>query len=129
MDLTAAVREGSAVRCGGTLVTMSNVGPPPFTPDVVAAVTAHMNTDHPEDNVLIVRSLGALPDATAATLADIGPAGARFEAVLADGTTAETTVAWSGAVTERAAIRIEVVRMYHEACAALGVEPRAAEEH
>ena len=108
---------------------MSTVAPPPFTPDVVAAVTAHMNTDHPEDNVLIVRSLGALPNATSAALVDIGPAGARFEAELADGSTAEATVAWGGPVTERAAIRLEVVRMYHEACAALGVTPRSAEEH
>jgi hypothetical protein len=110
-------------------VAMSSDAQPPFTPDVVAAVTAHMNTDHPEDNVLIVRSLGALPSATSASLVDIGPAGARFEATLDDGSTAESTVAWGGPVAERAAIRLEVVRMYHEACAALGVTPRAAEEH
>ncbi len=88
-----------------------------------------MNSDHPEDNVLIVRSLGGIPGATSATLVDIDAAGARFEVGLGDGGTAEATVAWAGPVTERAAIRHEVVRMYHEACAALGVEPRAAEEH
>jgi hypothetical protein len=108
---------------------MSSAAQPPFTPDVVAAVTAHMNSDHPEDNLLIVRSLGAVPDAVSATLVDVGPAGARFAAQLADGETTEATVAWAGPVTERVAIRHEVVRMYHEACAALGVEPRAAEEH
>ena len=38
-------------------------------------------------------------------------------------------VPWSRPLTERAEIRAEVVRMYHEACAALGIEPRAAKEH
>lgn len=108
---------------------MSSAGSPPFTPDVVAAVTAHMNADHPEDNLLIVQALGGLPAATSASLVGVDPAGAHFAAELADGTSASATVAWAGPVTERVAIRHEVVRMYHEACTALGVEPRAAEEH
>jgi len=100
----------------------------PFTPEVVAAVTAHMNTDHPEDNLLIVRSLGALPAATEATMVGCDEAGARFAAVV-DGGPVEALVPWSAPVTERAGIRQEVVRMYHEACTALGVEPRTAGEH
>lgn len=101
---------------------------PPFTPDVVAAVTAHMNTDHPEDNLLIARSLGGVPDATDATMADVSPAGATFR-VVSGGAEQDVTVPWTVEVTERATIRHEVVRMYHEACAALGVTPRSAEEH
>lgn len=102
--------------------------PPPFTPEVVAAVVTHMNTDHPEDNVLIVRSLGGVPAATGARLVAVDPAGAHFEADTPDGPVA-ATVAWAGPVTERAHIRHEVVRMYQEACAALGVTPRGEGEH
>lgn len=101
---------------------------PPFSPEVVLAVTTHMNTDHPEDNLLIVRSLGGQPQATAATMAGYDEAGARFEATVG-GTPVEAVVPWAVPITERATIRHEVVRMYHEACAALGVTPRGAGEH
>ncbi|MCB0977978.1 MAG: DUF2470 domain-containing protein [Acidimicrobiales bacterium] len=100
----------------------------PFTPEIVSAVTSHMNNDHPEDNLLIARSLGGLPDATAATMATISPEGATFRATV-DGVEQDVTVPWAVEVTERATIRLEVVRMYNEACAALGVTPRTAEEH
>lgn len=102
--------------------------PTAIGPEVVAAVTAHMNADHPEDNLLIVRSLGGRPDATAATMAGLDGAAAWFDAEVG-GETVRVPVAWSVPITERATIRTEVVRMYHEACAALGVEPRAAGEH
>ena len=107
---------------------MPSPSAPPFTPDVVAAVAAHMNGDHPEDNLLIARSLGGLPEATAAQLVGLDPSGARFTAVVG-GEPAEATVAWAVPITERATIRHEFVRMYHEACAALGLAPRDAEEH
>lgn len=107
---------------------MSHTEPSPFTPQVIQAVTAHMNTDHPEDNLLIARSLGSQPDATAATMIGMDPQGARFAADV-DGTSVEFDVPWAVEITERATIRQEVVRMYHDACAALGVAPRGAEEH
>lgn len=102
--------------------------PAPFTPDVVAAVTAHMNSDHPEDNALIAEALGGVAGTTSATMTGISPAGATFLAVTDDGER-EVTVPWAIEIAERADIRHEVVRMYHEACAALGVEPRQAGEH
>ena len=107
---------------------MSNTEASPFTPQVIEAVTAHMNTDHPEDNLLIARSLGGLPEATSATMTGLDHQGAHFAAEV-DGTSTAFEVPWSVEVTERVTIRQEVVRMYHEACAALGVTPRDAEEH
>lgn len=107
---------------------MTDAAPDPFSPQIEAAVVAHMNGDHVEDNLLIVRSLGGLPDATEARMVAISPAGAAFEGVV-DEVATTVTVPWSAPITERAAIRAEVVRMYHEACAAMGVEPRQAEEH
>lgn len=98
----------------------------PFTPDAVDAVTAHMNADHGDDNLLIVRALGALPQATDAEMVGVGPEGAHFSATVG-GAQREVLVPWSAPVRERPAIRREVVRMYQDACAVLGVEPRAAE--
>lgn len=52
----------------------------PFTPDIVEAVMRHMNTDHAEHSLEIVRVLGGRPDATAVQLTSIDPAGATFTA-------------------------------------------------
>ena len=99
-----------------------------FPPEVIAAVCSHMNDDHVEDSLLIVRSLGAQPTATAASMAGLDDTVAVFVATV-DGSEREVRVPWSTTITERPQIRAEVVRMYHEACAALGIEPRAAAEH
>ena len=107
---------------------MSSPSAAPFTPEIVAAVTAHMNGDHPEDNLLIARSLGGRPDATAATMTGFDEVGAQFDATV-DGALVPFVVPWAVPITERATIRVEVVGMYHEACAALGVAPRQAGEH
>jgi len=99
-----------------------------FPPDVIEAVCRHMNDDHVEDSLLIVRALGDRPNATSATMTGLDDEAAVFSATV-DGAPVEVRVPWSGPVTERAQIRAEVVRMYHEACAALGVAPRPAEQH
>jgi hypothetical protein len=100
----------------------------PFSQQVVDAVADHMNMDHPEDSLLIVRSLGARPEATGARVGGLDGEAIEFEAVI-DGKPETVRVPWSESLTERAQIRVEVTRMYYDACAALGVEPRAAEEH
>lgn len=100
----------------------------PFTPEISAAVADHMNTDHPEDNLLIARSLGGLAGASDATMAGVDADGAHFDAVV-QGQAVHTVVPWAVPIIERATIRHEVVRMYHEACAALGVDPRQPGEH
>ncbi|UWZ40364.1 DUF2470 domain-containing protein [Dactylosporangium roseum] len=87
-----------------------------------------MNLDHPEDSLLIVRSLGGRPDATAATVSGLDGAGIDFAATV-DGASRIVRVPWSTPLTERPQIRVEVTRMYHDACAMLGVPPRQAEEH
>ncbi len=99
-----------------------------FAPEVVDAVCRHMNEDHVEDSLLIVRSIGGAPDATEASMVGLDDAAAIFSATVG-GAPTEVRVPWSEPVTERAQIRVEVVRMYHEACAAAGIEPRAAAEH
>lgn len=101
-------------------------GRPVFSEDVVAAVMRHMNVDHAEDSVVICRSLGGQPDATAARMTGMDEHGIDFGATVA-GSEVPIRIPWSETLSERAQVRVEVVRMYQEACAALGIEPRAAE--
>ena len=97
-----------------------------FDAAVVAAVTAHMNDDHTEDNLLIARAFG-YPDATAARMTGVGADGGTWTVTGRAGVR-ELTVAWpGGAVAGRPQIRRAVVELYRAACARLGVPAR--EEH
>ncbi|MDI2132439.1 DUF3598 family protein [Yinghuangia seranimata] len=100
----------------------------PFGEQIIAAVVDHMNLDHPEDSLLIVRSLGQRPEATSAETVGLDGEGIDFKAVVG-GAEETVRVPWSAPISERPQIRVEVTRMYYDACAALGVEPRPAEEH
>lgn len=99
-----------------------------FSPEAVAAVTRHMNEDHAEDSLLICRSLGGQPAATAASMRSMDADGIEFAAEVA-GRDVTVRVPWAEPITERGQVRLEVVRMYHDACTALGVEARPAAEH
>lgn len=107
---------------------MSNADTNPFSQQIIDAVAAHMNEDHPEDSLLIVRALGQRADATAASVSGLDGHSIEFEAII-DGKPESVRVPWSEPITQRPQIRAEVTRMYYDACAALGVPPRAAEEH
>ncbi|UGQ13696.1 DUF2470 domain-containing protein [Yinghuangia sp. ASG 101] len=100
----------------------------PFGPDVVAAITRHMNDDHPDDNLLIVRALGGEGSAASARMSGLDKLGADFVAVV-DGVEKTVRVPWGRELTERREVRVEVVRMYREACAALGLTPRGEGDH
>ncbi|MDI2125271.1 DUF2470 domain-containing protein [Yinghuangia seranimata] len=100
----------------------------PFGPDVIAAVCKHMNEDHPDDNLLISRALGGQAAATSARMTGLDGTGADWVAVV-DGAEVDVRVPWARPLTERREVRVEIVRMYNEACAVLGVEPRQEGEH
>ncbi|QVQ54688.1 DUF2470 domain-containing protein [Spiractinospora alimapuensis] len=87
-----------------------------------------MNEDHPEDSLLICRALGGVPDATAARMTGLDGHGGDFVVTVAGGETS-VRLPWARELTERPQIRAEVVRMYREACARLGVTPRGEDEH
>ena len=93
----------------------------PFSEGVIAAITRHMNVDHADDSLAICRTLGGQPEATSATMTGMDPDGIDFAVVVA-GQTVPARVPWSQPITERAQVRAEVVRMYNEACEALGIE-------
>lgn len=54
----------------------------PFGQDVVSAVARHLNTDHRDDCLAIVRGVAGLRDASAASLADVDATAATFTAVV-----------------------------------------------
>lgn len=95
---------------------------PTFSDDVVAAVLHHMNDDHTDDSLLIVRAF-ADPAASTATMTTLDHLGGTW-AYEVDGQTRTATVPWSKEISERAEIRREVVFLYDDACEKLGVEPR-----
>jgi len=95
-----------------------------FDDAALTGVLTHMNRDHTDDNLLIVRASGRT-DAVSATMTGFDGDGADWRAVLADGTSAEVRIAWpGGAITERPQVRREVVALYDAACETLGVSPR-----
>jgi len=98
----------------------------PITSDVVVAIRRHMNEDHAEDSLLICRALGGVPDATAAEMVGMDAEGIDFAATV-DGQSTAVRVAWSGRIVDRAQVRPEVVRLYHEACDTLGVARRGSD--
>ncbi|NKR59188.1 DUF2470 domain-containing protein [Rhodococcus hoagii] len=92
-----------------------------FDAAVVTAVTGHMNGDHTEDNLLIVRAF-AEPDATAARMTGLDGRSGEWVAEV-DGVDRTVRVPWLGPVTDRASIRTEVGALYRAACEKLGVAP------
>ena len=94
-----------------------------FSPDVVDAVLHHMNDDHIEDNVLIVRAF-ADRDTKDATMHDLDEHGGTWRYVF-EGEEQELHIPWpAGPIGERAEIRREIVALYDASCAKLGIEPR-----
>lgn len=96
---------------------------PTFDDGVISAVTRHMNADHPEDTLMICRTLGERPDAVAARMVGLDEFAGSYAVTVGDRT--ETiSIPWSHRLQERAEIRTEVAAMYTEACISLGIEPR-----
>lgn len=100
--------------------------PHDFDPEVVSAVLRHMNGDHTDDNLLIARAF-ADPDGGAITAARMtgfdGDAG--WWRITRGGADEDLRVPWPGGpIAARPEVRREVVALYDQACARLGVEPR-----
>lgn len=97
-----------------------------FDADVVSAILRHMNGDHTDDNLLIARAFapaegGEISDAV---MTGLDGDGGVWQITRAD-VASELRVAWpGGSITERPAVRREVVALYDLACERLGVEPR-----
>lgn len=94
-----------------------------FSPEVVAAVLHHMNDEHTEDNVLIVRAF-ADREVRDATMHDLDEHGGTWRYEF-DGEQQELHIPWpSGRLSQRAEIRRDIVMLYDAACRKLGVAAR-----
>ncbi|RYJ05661.1 MAG: DUF2470 domain-containing protein [Actinomycetales bacterium] len=98
---------------------------PVFAPDVVAGVLHHMNDDHTDDSLVIVRA-HAEPSATSAVMTGLDADGGEWDAVV-DGATVPVRVAWTERAVERADLRREIVRLYDAGLATLDLPAR--EQH
>jgi putative heme iron utilization protein len=92
----------------------------PFSPEVAAQIAGHLNA---EENLLIVRALGGIPDATAARMSGLDADGMEFAAVV-DGIQVPVRIPFSERLTSPHQVRTEATRMHRDACVALGVNPR-----
>jgi hypothetical protein len=71
-----------------------------------------------------VRALGGQPEATAAEMSDVDSEAVWFEATVA-GQRHPVRIPFSQPITERPRVRVEIVRMYTEACERLGLPTRS----
>ncbi len=95
-----------------------------FSPEVVGAILHHMNDDHTDDSLAIVRSF-AEAEATSASMTGFDSSATTWD-VTVDGDVRSATIAWLGPVVERADVRREVVALYDAAVERLGLPAREA---
>jgi len=101
-----------------------SLGKNPFEPKVIAAICHHMNVDHVSDTLVICRGAGGLPEADAARMTGFDGTGADF-AVTVDGAEVPIRVPWAAALSERAEVRPEIVRLFTESKEQLGLDAEA----
>ncbi|RLK52086.1 DUF2470 domain-containing protein [Microbacterium telephonicum] len=99
--------------------------PHTFDDAALTGVLGHMNSDHSDDNLLIARAFSPLPDVVAADMVIFDGDAGQWHVVTADGAEDVIRVPWpGGAISERREVRREIVALYDEACARLGIPPR-----
>ncbi|WP_436794253.1 DUF2470 domain-containing protein [Actinospongicola halichondriae] len=89
-----------------------------LTDDVVRAVAHHMNTDHADDNAIICRGVGGQPDVLRAEMTGLDLAAIEFRAETDSGPV-DLRIDFAERLVDRAQIRAEVARMFHESVALL----------
>ncbi len=86
---------------------------PTFPEDIVTAVLAHMNSDHRDDNIMIVRAFADVDAATATMTALDESAG--YWSYSVGGEHRDIRLPWTEPIGERAEIRREIVALYETA--------------
>ena len=82
----------------------------PFGNDVVAAILHHMNDDHPDDSVVIVRAHGAT-EADAAIMTGFDSVAGRWTVTEASGDR-ELVILWPVPIVDRASVRAAIVTLF-----------------
>ena len=81
-----------------------------LTPELTQGVCGHMNTDHAEAALAIVRTLGGLSQANSVTTVSVDERSITFRADVAGGTT-EVVVPFAEPATDRQGVRRAVVEL------------------
>jgi hypothetical protein len=76
--------------------------------------------------VLMCQAFGGQPATVAARRTGVDRDGMELEAMV-DGAKVPVLISWGRRLASRAEVRAEVVRIYRESCAAVGVAPRESE--
>jgi len=96
-----------------------------FDDAALTGVLRHMNGDHAEDILLIVRAFAPESEVIAATMIGFDGDGGDWRAQPLTGDEFVVRVPWPGGpITERAEVRREIVAIYDESCRRLGIQPR-----
>jgi hypothetical protein len=96
-----------------------------FDDAALTGVLRHMNGDHADDNLLIVRAFAPESEVIAATMIGFDGDGGDWRARPLTGDEFVVRVPWPGGpITERAEVRREIVAIYDESCRRLGIQPR-----
>lgn len=96
-----------------------------FDADALAGVLGHMNNDHADDNLLIARAFAPAADVVDSEMIGFDGGSGTWRLTTAAGTQQDLDVPWPGGeISERREVRREIVALYDEACARLGVTPR-----
>jgi hypothetical protein len=99
-----------------------------FDDAALTGVLRHMNGDHADDNLLIVRAFSPESDIIAATMIGFDGDGGDWRAQPLTGDEFVVRLPWPGGpITERAEVRREIVALYDESCRILGIQPRPHE--
>ncbi|GMK56115.1 hypothetical protein CspeluHIS016_0211710 [Cutaneotrichosporon spelunceum] len=93
-----------------------------LTPEAINRAVSHMNKDHADGNLYIVQAFKDR-DAAGADMVTLDETAGTWEYTLEDGTTKTAVIAFPNRLQKREDIRIEVVALYKQACADLGVAP------
>lgn len=96
-----------------------------FDEKVVAAVLHHMNDDHQDDSLVIVRAHSDFAEAVGAEMTGFDGSGGDWLVLDAGGVQHPVRISWpTGEISERAEVRREVVALYDSAAAKLGLPSR-----
>lgn len=90
----------------------------PFDDEARQAILRHMNGDHGQDNLVIVRANGAAT-AVAATMTEIDAIAGVWIAQLDDGAEEQVVVPWTTPLTDRRSARVQIVEVHAAAQAQL----------
>jgi hypothetical protein len=95
-----------------------------FDDDTLTGVLGHMNDDHSDDNLLIARAFSPDADVVASEMVTFDGEAGQWHVTRADGGDDVIRILARRPDQRATDVRREIVALYDEACARLGITPR-----